>query len=133
MVRSVFDVVIEDYPEMQDYLHSHANIVDNPDFESGLVKIIAKDFLNLTDTERQATSTLMMCTETEVKKQSSTGGGYFEECKSRKRRRLSEEEEQYMDCSFLVATSNTVERLFSACKYVLTDKESPCLPSCLKH
>ena len=30
--------------------------------------------------------------------------------------------EKFIDCSFCVATSNTVERLFSLCKYVLTDQ-----------
>lgn len=47
---------------------------------------------------------------------------YFEISKKRKRRRLSDEEVKYIDCTFCVATSNTVERLFSACKHVLTDQ-----------
>ena len=42
-----------------------------------------------------------------------------------KRKRLSEEEEQFMDCSFL-------ERLFSTCKYVLTDQRKCMFPILFK-
>ena len=80
--------------------------------------------------EKEATSTLMVCTKTEVNEQSSTRGGYFEECEKRKRKRLSEEEEQFTDCSFLEVTSNTVKRLFRTCKYVLTDQRK-CMPPIL--
>jgi hypothetical protein len=59
MVRSVFDLVVEDYPEMREYLYHRANIVNNPDFKSGLVKILHNFFLNLTDIERRATFALM--------------------------------------------------------------------------
>ena len=54
----------------------------------------------------------------------STGKEYLKEYYQNlfKRRRLSAEvSNQYIDCSFCVATTNTVERLFSACKHVLTD------------
>ena len=52
---------------------------------------------------------------------SSNGDEYYQQLL--KRRRLSAEDStQYIDCSFCVATSNTVERLFSACKHVLTDE-----------
>lgn len=129
MVRSVFDVICDDYPAMRDYLHHHANIVNNPDFESGLVKIMARDFLNLSEGERRAIYSLKKVQVDEHSTPSSAvDKEYFEECKSRKRRRLSEEEEQYIDCSFCVATSNTVERLFSACKYVLTDQRKSMSP-----
>ena len=47
--------------------------------------------------------------------------GYFDQYHIRKKRRLSDEEQEYIDCSFLVATSNTVETLFSTAKHILTD------------
>lgn len=53
---------------------------------------------------------------------------YFEILQKRKRRRLSDEQERYIDCSFCVATSNIVERLFSACKHILTDQRKHMSP-----
>lgn len=44
-------------------------------------------------------------------------------CKKNRRRRLGDEHEKYVDCLFCVATSNTVKRLFSACKHILTDQQ----------
>jgi hypothetical protein len=54
---------------------------------------------------------------------------YFEELQERKRSHLSDEQDQYFDCSFCIATSNTVEPLFSTFKHVLTD-QSKCM--CLR-
>lgn len=38
-VRDIFDVVIDEYEGMKDYLTSDADIVVIPEFESGLVKL----------------------------------------------------------------------------------------------
>ena len=40
---------MEDYPEIQEHLGSNSYIVNNQDFESGLVKIMSKTFLSLTE------------------------------------------------------------------------------------
>lgn len=115
-VRDVFDAMIEDgeYPHMKHYLATDADIVT----------ILTKRHLSMTDSERAATSNLLVNTtsapESEIQNESDVG--YFEKMQQRKRRRLSDEQERYIDCSFCVATSNTVERLFSACKHILTDE-----------
>ena len=128
MVRSVFDVVIKDYPEMEQYLGSNSHLVNNQDFESGFVKIMSKEFINLTESERAATSALMLPTTMDTIEHNPIKTGYFEECQNRKCRRVSAEQDQYMDCTFLVATTVTVERLFSTCKYVLTDNRKSLPP-----
>ena len=113
-------MIIEDYPELQEHLLSSPNIMNNAHFKSGLAKIMSKDFLNLTEMERTVTSFLMISSVTGVKERGSTREGYFE---YKNAKMVREKQDQFMDCSFLVATSNTVERLFSACKYILIDQK----------
>ena len=75
----------------------------------------------MTHNEKLATSRLKKTPDVPSDDESDvTEGGYFEQCQS-KRRRLNVRLDDYIDCRFLVATSNTVERLFSLCKHVLTD------------
>ena len=76
----------------------------------------------MTDAEKEATSRLKVPTSAEnVLNNDGDEGSYYEQIL--KKQRLSEKEsEQYMDCAFCVATSNTVERVFSACKHILTDE-----------
>jgi hypothetical protein len=126
MIREVFDAIIEhEYPDMDYYLAPTSDIVNNPDFESGLVKVLVRNHLSLTSSEKQAISNLLK-TSSSLPSQgiavSTPQKGYFEELQERKRCRLSDEQDQYIDCSFCIATSNTVERLFSTCKHVLTDQ-----------
>ncbi len=127
-VREVFDAMIEnEYPDMEHYLAPESDIVNNPKFESGLVKILARNHLSLTSEEKRAVSNLLKTTSSSPSSQGNENSetsqmGYFEELQKRKRQRLSDEQVRYVDCSFCVATSNVVERLFSACKHVLTDQ-----------
>lgn len=132
-VRLVFDAIIDDYPEMDEYLDSNANIVNNPDFENGLFKIMSKEIASMSSAEKRATSRLKNPESPNIHSTSDTQeeGGYYEQLL--KRRRLSSEtSDQYLDCSFCVATSNTVERLFSACKHVLTDERKCMSPIMFK-
>jgi hypothetical protein len=132
IVKSVFEAVVEDYPEMNCYLTEKANIINNPAFESGIAKLVSKNIWCLTIEEKEALKNLRAnCDEEEeasdddeVKKLST----YFDRCRDRKKRRLSDEEHAYIDCSFIVATSNTVERLFSTSRYVLTDQRKRMSP-----
>ena len=121
-VQAVFDTVIEDYPTMKAYLNKGAKVMHNQDFESGIVKIMKKEYSSLTDAEKEATSRLKVQTNTEnVSHIDGDEGSYYEQIL--KKQRLSKKEsEQYMDCAFCVATSNTVKRVFSACKHILTDE-----------
>lgn len=123
-VREVFHAMLDEneYPELKTYLAADADIVNNPEFESGLNKIVGRTHLSMTENERVVTSCLLRNETSELDEQDDTGtSSYFEMMKKRKRYCLSDEQERYIDCSFCVATSNTVERLFSSCKHILTD------------
>ncbi len=48
--------------------------------------------------------------------------GYYHQLLIKRRRLSGDSLDQYIDCSFCVATSSTVERLFSSCKHVLKDE-----------
>ena len=49
VVHDVVDAMIEnDYPETSFYLATNSNIVNNPTFESAIVKLLRRDFLSLT-------------------------------------------------------------------------------------
>lgn len=52
-VRDIFDVGIDEYEGMEDYLASDANIVAFPGFESGLVKLQSAAEATLTPLENQ--------------------------------------------------------------------------------
>ena len=123
-VRAVFDALIEgEYPDMNYYLSLTSDIVNNPDFESGLVKVLANNHLSLTGPEKQAISNLLKTTSPWPSNEIITmENGYFDELHRQKRCRLSDEQDRYIDCSFCVASSNTIEQLFSVCKHVLTDQ-----------
>ena len=135
-VREVFDGMLEQdqYPEMKNYLSARADIVNNPDFESGLNKILGNAHFSMTPSERDATSLLLnnrisgWGNAHDESKSESENISYFEKIRKRKRCRLSDEQVRYIDCSFCVATSNTVERLFSACKHILTDQRKHMSP-----
>ena len=128
IVRPVFKAVVEDYPEMGEYLGDTAIIVCSPDFENELVKLMNGRNASMTADEKTATEMLKI----EGSESSDTDRieeklGYFDTCKRRKVS-TAKKESIYIDCSFIVATSNTVERLFSTCKHVLTDSRKSMSP-----
>jgi Protein of unknown function (DUF3684) len=110
MICEVFDAIIEhEYPDMDYYLAPTSDIVNNPDFESRLVKVLARNYLILASSEKQAISNLLK-TLSSVPSQgigvSTPQKRYFEELQERKHCQLSNEQHQYIDCSFCIATSN---------------------------
>jgi hypothetical protein len=91
--REVFDAILENqYPDMDYYLAPTSDIVNNPDFESGLVKVLAQNYLSLTSSEKQAISNLLK-TASSLSSQgigsSTPQMSYFEELQERKRCRLT--------------------------------------------
>jgi len=54
-VRALFDALIENFPIMEDYLKTDANIVHSSSFESGIVKFQTGKESDMTDGEKQAT------------------------------------------------------------------------------
>jgi Protein of unknown function (DUF3684) len=89
MICKVFDAIIEhEYPDMDYYLAPTSDIVNNPDFELGLVKVFARNHLSLTSSEKQAISNLLK-TLSSLPSQgigsSTPQMSYFEELQKRKR------------------------------------------------
>jgi Protein of unknown function (DUF3684) len=97
MIREVFDAIIEhEYPDMDYYLGPTSDIVNNPDFEPGLVKVLARNHLSMTSSEKQAISNLLK-TLSSLPSQgigvSTPQKGYFEELQECKRCRLNNEQD----------------------------------------
>jgi hAT family C-terminal dimerisation region len=126
-ICEVFDAILEnEYPDMDYYLAPTSDIVNNPNFESGLVKVLARNHLSLKSSEKQAISNLLKTSSLPSQGIGSSipQMSYFEELQKRNCCRLSYEQGQYIDCWFCIATSNTAERLFSTCKDLLTDQRN---------
>jgi hypothetical protein len=88
MICKVFDAIIEhEYPDMDYYSAPTFDIVNNSDFESGLVKVLARNHLSLTSSEKQAISNLLK-TLSSLPSQgigvSTPQKGFFEELQERK-------------------------------------------------
>ena len=131
-VRALFDGVVGEYPIMAQYLAPSARIVQDPVFESAIVKLLqGQDSLLNVDEHAVLLSRGLESVDVapvggpvvavgtsfaqrllQAKSPDSTiGGGRF-----------------YRDVRFVVPTSNMVERLFSKAKLVYTDRRQSLLP-----
>ena len=54
-VRDVFSGVLLNYPVMAQYLQPDSEILKNPNFESGIVMILNKEFSSMSRSEKFAT------------------------------------------------------------------------------
>jgi hypothetical protein len=130
IARAVFDQLIEDFPCMTKYLAPDANIVHDKHFDAGLVKILRsnKNMLNLAQT--QAVSSLLkeeIVPGEVIKIQDSEPLDYVERA-IKKHHIIGNTRLSYIDCRFLVATTNTVKRLFSTSRSIMTYQRSKMLP-----
>ena len=118
--RFIFDRLCEDYPEIKEYLSKNASIVNNKNFESAIVKLLSENERSLSPVEKGAIKSLLIINSSEVEVvESDDNLSYFEQL-DQKRRKLNQSS-KYIDCSFLVSTSCSAERLFSMAKWVLTN------------
>ncbi|RQM20945.1 hypothetical protein B5M09_010189, partial [Aphanomyces astaci] len=111
-VRMLFDEVVVKYPGAEVRLGPDASVVEDPTFESGVVKVLQHMEASLNEDERMAIALLSM--------PSMADGGYLGDTDSMsmvaralKRRKLLQARSNYLDCRFLRPTSNMCERLFS--------------------
>jgi hypothetical protein len=129
IARALFDQLIEDFPCMSKYLAADANIVHKKHFDEGLIKILRsnKSMLNLAQT--QAVSSLLKETVLDevIEIQDSEPVDYVERA-IKKHRIIGNTRSSYIDCRFLVATTNTVERLFSTSRSIMTYQRSKMSP-----
>lgn len=121
--RYLLDQICEDYPSMSYYLEAESSIVNDKIFESAVVKISNRNEAGLTREERISATKLLtdsiISNDTSTETNEDSNLSYFEKLQA-KRRRLSTSATKFIDCSFIAATSSSVERSFSAARWILT-------------
>lgn len=121
IARYTFDRLCEDYSSMSYYLSPDANIVHDKIFEGAVVKIINGNETQLSFSEKASVSKLITSsTDSEVRTDNDEKFLTYYERLEAKRRRLEEAPTQYMNSKFISATSSSVERCFSAARWILT-------------
>ncbi|KAG2997483.1 hypothetical protein PC121_g10244 [Phytophthora cactorum] len=129
-VRLLFDRVMDDYPIMASHSRPSANIVHTPVFEAALVMICNDS--KLTASEARAMQRFVMVPKTSAgkRKERSEDSYAIDILRGGKQLRTSASSVHYCDFAREVPpTSNTVERLFSQCKLVLTPQRSCMIPA----
>jgi hypothetical protein len=122
-VRLLFDAVIDEHPEMSNYLSRDSDILHSLSFESGLVKLIRDgESAKLVSQEKIALEKLKLESTANPSPQKELS---FAE---RVLKRAKVQTRTYMDVSFISPTSNIVERLFSTAKFVFSDLRRSLLP-----
>ncbi|KAE9050056.1 hypothetical protein PR001_g2739 [Phytophthora rubi] len=124
-VRDIFDIVLDDYDNMEKYLAPDADIVECPDFKRGLAKIQGGEFTLLRN-ERKARHRLLAepqdqprtvaTSSTPNKSKRKRAAEALDENISKKARKMSTRQSKYSDASWIPATSIVVERFFSTVK-----------------
>jgi len=133
-VREEFDLILgdEDFKCMEKYLAPDADIIANPAFESGLIKIMRGDTLSLAESHacrflKKKNSEQQDCT-TDADDGDSEELSTLEKLQRHRKKHKSHRSgnpsssanKAYIDVFKLVSpTSNTCERLFSEAKYIL--------------
>ena len=118
--RALFDAIIHDFPNASDKISESARIVRYPKFESGIVKIQRGSVNELSDSERELISSLLL--EEEANDYEDEVDLTFAQ-RATKRQKLTHQcrNGNYMDSRFIVPNSNVYERLFSNACFVLSD------------
>jgi hypothetical protein len=127
-VRVAFDTILEEFSDkdIEFYLSPNAQIIKFPDFENGIVKIMSGNQSVMTENEIKACSKFKVldCVPCE----SARNLNSFESAIKKRKLQVVLAKKEYMDLSYILATSNIVERLFSTCKYVISDHRKSLLP-----
>ncbi|KAE9107372.1 hypothetical protein PF006_g21133 [Phytophthora fragariae] len=130
-VRVLFDQVADDYPDMASHLRPSAKIVNSPVFEAALVKIENK--VKLTAAEARSVQRFVVDPPASSgKRKERSSSDYANEILrgGKKARASGAASATYNDLAKVMPpTSNTVERLFSQCKFILTPQRSCMLPA----
>ena len=126
----LFDSLLEDNDNevFQKYLEADANIVHSPNFEGGIVQILnyQNDF---SDDEKTAMNCLEVTESSDVRKVSNANGDYPEDRLRAKRATPECVQAQYMNCKFILPTSNLLERFFSSAGFAFNDCRKILLPT----
>ena len=131
-VRALFDAVMEDYSKSDHSLSINAKVVHNPEFESGIVKILNNHVADLTATEMDSVQCLKMehVASFEAECTTSVSDNLSIAARARKKSQISMVQmNQYVDPRFILPTTNICERLFSVAGNALSDRRQGILPA----
>lgn len=109
------------------YVATDSEIVTDPHFESGVIKIQNQNESALSDFEKDACWRLRAPSISSRGASSSTRATIAEKLAKGKRRCL-EFESSYRNCSFIIGSVAEVERLWSIAKYILTENRGAMTP-----
>lgn len=123
-VRILLDEILALYPyeEFKKYLLPSAAIVHSPNFDSGIVKLLQHAEAELNADEVAALYQLKVTIDTSQKSDVPVEDDDFASVclKKRKKDKISPLQ-QYLKCTFLLPTSNILERFFSSAGYAFND------------
>jgi hypothetical protein len=113
-----------------------SNLVPNPHFESGVVKIQRGQLLELTDAEKVAVESLKSKEVSGSEGGSGNGGGHMPKSPNNMKkqlRRIKEARDKpvqsaFVNCDFIYGSAAEVERLWSICSNILTDQRKGMTP-----
>jgi hypothetical protein len=126
-VRSLFDAVIEEHPDMKARLSNSADIVVDATFESAISKIDLGSTESLTRAEKESVKHLIICNSSFEESNSVQKLLSFAERALKKQKKV--EKSHFIDVCFIRPTSNLCERLFSKAGYALVDRRMGVSPS----
>jgi hypothetical protein len=105
---------------MSKYLARDAKIIESPDFENAIVKVMRGEEASLTEAEKASIHPFLKPISTNLAEEESVSLAEVAE-REEKRRRLDRTTSKYCDLSFINPTSNDPERLFSYAKLTNSD------------
>lgn len=120
--RAMVDTVIRLIPDLAVKLSQNAHIVKDPEFESGIVKIITEQTDAMNEEEKKSCEIFL--NPQQAPYVPSTSSGSFSQDAVKQAKAMLENKRKYIDLKFVAPTTNKVERLFSLCGLILTDNRS---------
>jgi hypothetical protein len=119
-VRALFAGLYRMYPDLH-HLSPESELIRNPDFENGVVKILSNIESELSQAEALAVQCFCKPRVDDAVEDQTRTPNLATELLRVNRRRIDNVPSLYADLAFVLPTSNVVERLFSVAKYILTD------------
>ena len=107
-IRTLFDGLISKFPDMEHHLSTSAKVVQNKDFENGIVKCLEKKHSELTMSEKGALRKLER--DTQIEDVAEESESFAKDLLVAKKRKT---EAEYVSLEFIPGTSNICERFFS--------------------
>ena len=133
-VRDIFDDICGQFPILAPRLSAAADIVQVPQFENGIVKILQKRETEMTPNEKESLRPFLLpprpVGREVVEAANNPVSSIIQQAKRLRQEDLSQS--QYNNLQWIPSTSNVVERLFSKMKLVFSERRQSMEPSTLE-